>query len=1615
MKSLVSKTTGFLAIVLMLLVAPSGVALANQGATSEAVAGQAIVKYLGTGEPSAKDLGVLSVTKVGKENYLVQLDPFLSQGSELARLESRKDVDYAEPNYVVELTSADDPSYVDGSLWGMAGANTTPTSSNGANADGAWAKGYTGNRQVYVAVIDSGIDVSHPGLAGNMWVNSGEVAGDGIDNDGNGYIDDVNGFDFLNGDGSVFDVGEHPHGTHVAGTIGAVGNNGVGVAGVMWSVNLISAKTINASGQADLASTIQAIDYITDLRTQKGLDIIASNNSWGGTRYSQALENAIKRGGDAGIMFVAAAGNDAGNIDSTPQYPAAYDCSTTHRIFDCVVSVAAIQEDGGLASYSNFGSTGVDVAAPGTNVLSTTPGDSYGVLSGTSMAAPHVTGALALCVASYRGTSGLSAIQKLMSTATANAALSGKVASGGQLNVEALVDSCVGSATAFAGNLTNALGSAEYTDRARLDWLDTSAGDYEQEIQVAVGPNGCRGTFSHLAYIGPGLDSFPIHDLEEAQFYCFRVRAIKDAEVSAWATSNVTITWTSNLPFISGKVLTSDGVPVQRMPVKWLAEGAYAGLNNDNASTVYTNDSGEYVMQVSNGTPGRLFANTSRFANRGLDTTPPTPWGMEVGGDLTISQDTVVNITLPVLTNLSIRIVDDSNNPVAGASIETNYTKSCTQGTYLPFAQAEDVICTFWPAGYAHSGPKTDANGQVTIAVFDQQYLRDSNFAFIVKDPTNPNRATNFSWAPGQATSFSVLMNPPATLTGRVLMADGVTTVANAPVKWLNSGQYAGNNFENALSVVTNSSGEYSIQVPSGGSGKLFVNTSRFPSRDPATSPVIPWGLEAGGEISVSESMSVDITLPEQNLVTFRVTDGSTDTPVANAKVEFAGYTKSCIRNSYTPFASASNVVCTSWPTGYAFAQPTTNAQGELQLALLSHELLSDDNHSFLVKVTSPASTTPITIAPTSDQTVDVVINPPAVLSGQVFTSDGVAVSGIAVKWLNDGEYAGLNYENAKTSVTNASGEYTLEVPAGSQGSLFVATSRTPNRSAHTSPKTPWGLYAGGKLTPTMSKTINITLPAQELVTFQVEEYASNLAIAGATVEYAGYTKSCKRNSYTAFPGAVSSDCSFWPGGYAHSEPITNAQGQVEIALIAPALVADSSYAWNVTHPLDAARVANVVFTLTQSATVRVEMPGTPSQPEQPDATPLTNEVRLAWDEPWNGGAFIDYYKVWISLNADGPFTLVDSGSCAGNIAPELRECVVTGLTAGVTYYFAIIAHNVVGYSDRSLSIAATPLAPVSIMTKSPTPSVSGVAEVGRALTAITGTWDAGVELSYQWLRDSAPIQGAVRSTYLVAPRDAGTQISVEITGRKTGFTSITRTSAAVAPTWPTAVQLVAINGNAAPGQLLTVETSELIANESLSFQWQRDGEAISGADQPYYEVSGQDVGSALTVKVVASVLSTLPLGAVTDTLEVAGTVTAAEELRPARQLSTFSPTVSPSISPEATQSPTASPAVGRWFEQKTIRVFARNATTLTAAQKAVIKNMVEEHDSADKFICTGIRREGGTRAENIMVRLRAKAACEYAKELNPELSTWYQSKATKASSYVGRVLLVAKGVKEPE
>jgi subtilisin family serine protease len=276
----------------------------------------------------------------------------------------------------------------------------------------------------------------HQDFGANIWVNPGETAGNGIDDDGNGFIDDVRGWDFDGNDNTTYDGTQDDHGTHVAGTIGAVGGNAVGVAGVNWNVTMIPVKFLGRRG-GTTANAIKAIDYLISLKSRYGLNLVASNNSWGGGGFSQALLDAINRSRDADILFIAAAGNGGfdgvgDNNDATPSYPASYNS-------DAIISVAAITSSGAKSGFSNYGATSVDLGAPGSAIYSTVPGkqntSAYASYSGTSMATPHVTGAAALFAASNLNADAATIKAAILSSTIATPSLAGRTVTGGRLNV----------------------------------------------------------------------------------------------------------------------------------------------------------------------------------------------------------------------------------------------------------------------------------------------------------------------------------------------------------------------------------------------------------------------------------------------------------------------------------------------------------------------------------------------------------------------------------------------------------------------------------------------------------------------------------------------------------------------------------------------------------------------------------------------------------------------------------------------------------------------------------------------------------------------------------------------------------------------------------------------------------------------------------------------------------------------------------------------------------------------------------------------------------------------------------------------------------------------------
>ncbi|MHC4527829.1 MAG: S8 family serine peptidase, partial [Planctomycetota bacterium] len=324
-----------------------------------------------------------------KRNYtlvpglsLVKLPVPMAVEQTLRTLNKAAAILYAEPNYEVKAISTfpNDPRFND--LWGMHNTGQTGgTTDADIDAPEAWDAA-TGGTNIVVAVIDTGVDYTHVDLAANMWVNEPELNGTpGVDDDGNGYVDDIYGYDFYNNDADPWD--DHYHGTHCAGTIGAIGNNGEGVAGVCWNVRIMAVKFLDSSGNGSTSDAISCVQYSTLM----GANL--SSNSWGGGGYSQALKDAIDAAGAAGMLFAAAAGNDSENTDDQPHYPSSYDCES-------IISVMATDKFDDRSSFSNWGPLSVDLGAPGSSILSCQMGGGYRYANGTSMATPHVAGACAL-------------------------------------------------------------------------------------------------------------------------------------------------------------------------------------------------------------------------------------------------------------------------------------------------------------------------------------------------------------------------------------------------------------------------------------------------------------------------------------------------------------------------------------------------------------------------------------------------------------------------------------------------------------------------------------------------------------------------------------------------------------------------------------------------------------------------------------------------------------------------------------------------------------------------------------------------------------------------------------------------------------------------------------------------------------------------------------------------------------------------------------------------------------------------------------------------------------------------------------------------------------------
>ena len=415
----------------------------------------------------------------------------MSTKDALKKIRNHPAVLYAEPDYIVGIAGIPDDSRFS-ELWGMHNTGQTGGVDDAdIDAPEAWEIS-TGTKDVVVGVIDSGVDHSHPDLIDNMWVNPGEIAGDGIDNDGNGYIDDIHGINAITNSGDPMD--DNGHGTHVAGTIGATGNNSEGVVGVNHTTSMVGCKFLSAAGTGSSSDAIKCIDYMVGLKNN-GVNLRVINNSWGGGGFSQAVHDSITASELADMLFVAAAGNDAVDNDANPHYPSSYD-------HDSILAIAGTNHTDGMYSDSQWGLTSVDMAAPARNVLSTVPGNGYASFSGTSMATPHVAGAAALALSVNPELTTAELKELLMTTGDDNAATQGLTVTGKRLNAKSVLDNA-DPTPGFTLKATPGIQTIVAGDTAIYSFDVGSIAEWDGEVSLAV-TGTLDGAVLSSATVSPG-------------------------------------------------------------------------------------------------------------------------------------------------------------------------------------------------------------------------------------------------------------------------------------------------------------------------------------------------------------------------------------------------------------------------------------------------------------------------------------------------------------------------------------------------------------------------------------------------------------------------------------------------------------------------------------------------------------------------------------------------------------------------------------------------------------------------------------------------------------------------------------------------------------------------------------------------------------------------------------------------------------------------------------------------------------------------------------------------------------------------------------------------------
>lgn len=635
-------------VIACLLLSPSGAVAGGKRHTFRQgtyVPGELLVKYRSAvraglaGHRALRGICVLRTFKALAMQH-VKLPQGTSLEEALEDYQDDPDVEYVEPNYVrhVSFTVPNDVGF--GELWGLDNTGQTGGSVDAdIDAPEAWDF-QTGSKDVVVAVLDTGVDLDHEDLTGNIWRNLGEdwVAGspsnNQMDDDGNGKIDDYYGWDFVNNDNDPDD--DNDHGTHVSGTIGAEGDNGTGIAGVNWSVSIMPLKMLDANGNGSVADEIEAIDYAIDNKAK----II--NASFTGSTYSVLEYEAIGTARDAGILFLAAAGNDALDNGDTAAYPASYDLNN-------IIAVAATDQNDALASFSNYGATSVDIVAPGVDIYSTfvpfghlsgtchdDDGDGYGPCSGTSMATPHVSGLAALIWAEDLAQNGHFTLaydevkDRILNAVDVIPALTGQMLMAGRINADKSVNPDIPLLDPRPYNLDAVSVSAS---RVGLSWTDNAADESGFKIVRAT---TAGGPYTHVGTAAQDAVSYLDMTVDDGTTYYFRVRAFNSAGDSAASNEEHATTPLAAPTRLSAKAISSSRIDLSwadNSSVEWGykierktgLEGMYSEIAIVNADiTTYSstglNESTDYYFRVRtfNGSGNSEYSNVATVGT--LDT-----------------------------------------------------------------------------------------------------------------------------------------------------------------------------------------------------------------------------------------------------------------------------------------------------------------------------------------------------------------------------------------------------------------------------------------------------------------------------------------------------------------------------------------------------------------------------------------------------------------------------------------------------------------------------------------------------------------------------------------------------------------------------------------------------------------------------------------------------------------------------------------------------------------------------------------------------------------------------------------------------------------------------------